>query len=157
MDEIKAVALIAAVAGRLAKDGAAVPLFPDAPSQLVWLAAGLVGVVVAASGCSLTTFMRRPEYFEAVTGKKPERVPGFTALRAEGEAPPRETPLVLLPVRAVEWLGKLTLHYPAWFYVPALLGHIEWFLIPYVLAHAMYLGRSSLVVLVKLGRPIRGT
>jgi phosphatidylglycerophosphate synthase len=157
MDEIKAVALIASVAWRLAFDRIAVPLWPEAPPNLFWLSFGLLGVVVAASGCSLTTFMRRPEYFEAVYGKKPERVPGFTALRASQEAAPvRPRPLWqrlgLLPVSVLEWLGKLTLHYPAWFYIPALLGRIEWFFIPYVLAHVMYLGRSFLVVLIKLGR-----
>jgi phosphatidylglycerophosphate synthase len=158
MDEIKAVALIAAVASRLAIDGTAVPLSIDATPRLVWLVVGMLGVVIAASGCSLTTFMRRPEYFEAVTGKKPERVPGFTALReSPSDAPPAPAPsplrrLIMLPIRIAEWLGKLTLHYPAWFYVPALLGHLEWFLIPYLAAHTLYLMRASLVVLVKLGR-----
>ena len=158
MDEIKAVALIAAVAGRLAIDAPPIPFLADASPRLGWLIVGMIGVVVAASGCSLTTFMRRPEYFEAVTGKKPERVPGFTALResaADAAAAPKASPLrrlIMLPIRIVEWVGKLTLHYPAWFYIPALLGHLEWFLIPYLAAHTLYLGRSSLVVLVKLGR-----
>lgn len=156
MDEIKAVALIAAVAGRLAIERVDVPGLSTGSPEIVWLALGLVGLVVAASGCSLTTFMRRPEYFEAVTGQKPERVPGFTALRAkDGPPPPPSSPvkrLILFPIRAAEWLGKLTLHYPAWFYVPALLGHIEWFFLPYVLAHSLYLARSALIVMVKLGR-----
>ena len=170
MDEIKAVALIAAVAGRLALDRSLVPglatlaaqvpslpLLPDA--RLLWLGLGLAGVVIAASGISITTFMRRPEYFEAVHGKPAEKVPGFTALRAAESTPaPRPSPikrLLLLPVRILEWLGKLTLHYPAWFYIPALLGHIEWFLLPYLAAHTMYLGRSALIVLFHLGRPAR--
>lgn len=158
MDEIKAVALIATVAGRLAIDQVALPGLSDAglPANIAWLAFGLFGVVMAASGCSMTTFMRRPEYFESVTGQKSERVPGFTALRTATVKESAESPLrtlILFPIRALEWLGKLTLHYPAWFYIPALLGHIEWFLIPYVAAHTLYLGRSGLVVLVKLGRP----
>lgn len=162
MDEIKAVALIAAAAARLALDHTPLPVEIPALAHLhtyvVWLVFGLFGVVMAASGCSMTTFMRRPEYFEAVTGQKSERVPGFTALRPEG-APAEPKPssplrsLILFPIRVLEWLGKLTLHYPAWFYIPALLGHLEWFLIPYVAAHTLYLGRSGLVVLVKLGRP----
>lgn len=170
MDEIKAVALIAAVAGRLALDqtavpgiatlSALVPTLPDWPvPRLLWLGLGMTGVVVAASGISITTFMRRPEYFEAVHGKPAEKVPGFTALRAAEPTPaPAPSPiktLVLLPIRVLEWLGKLTLHYPAWFYIPALLGHIEWFLLPYLAAHTMYLGRSALIVLVRLGRPAR--
>jgi hypothetical protein len=165
MDEIKAVALIAAVAGRLAIDRSPLPgaaLWPGLPvdSRVLWLGLGLCGVVVAASGISITTFMRRPEYFEAVHGKPSEKVPGFTALRAKEDAAPAPPPsrikrVILLPVRVLEWLGKLTLHYPAWFYIPALLGQIEWFLLPYLAAHALYLGRSGLIVLVRLGRPAR--
>lgn len=159
MDEIKAVALIAAVAGRLAIDRVAVPgaaaLGSDEP-RLLWLAIGLAGVVIAASGISVTTFMRRPEYFEAVTGQRAERVPGFTALKpAAAPAPSGIRALILMPVRALEWVGKLVLHYPAWFYIPALLGRLEWFLLPYLAAHTLYLGRSGLIVLVKLGRPLR--
>ncbi|MBL9002588.1 MAG: CDP-alcohol phosphatidyltransferase family protein [Myxococcales bacterium] len=165
MDEIKAVALIAAVAGRLAIDRSPVPSAEllatvSTDPRVLWLCVGLCGVVFAASGISITTFMRRPEYFEAVHGKQPEKVPGFTALRAKDEAAPAAPPslikrLVLLPIRILEWLGKLTLHYPAWFYIPALLGHIEWFLLPYLAAHTLYLGRSGLIVLVRLGRPAR--
>lgn len=162
MDEIKAVALIAGVAVHLSRADAALPWAPLAEWagswRLFWLGFGLCGVVVATSGLSLTTFMRRPEYFEATTGKKARRVSGFTALEADepdaAPAPKRSLVgrLVRLPIRILEEAGKLVLHYPAWFYIPALLGHIEWFLIPYVLAHAMYLGRSGLIVLLKLGR-----
>jgi phosphatidylglycerophosphate synthase len=159
MDEIKAVALIAAVAVRLSTDLTALPLLPQQSPGLGWLLGGLFGVVVAASGCSVTTFMRRPEYFEAVHGQPAERVPGFTALRPIGGQPaPAATGvkrLILAPVRLLEWLGKLALHYPAWFYIPALLGRLEWFFVPYVVAHTLYLGRSGLVILLKLGRPIR--
>lgn len=165
MDEIKCVALIACVAGRLSLDGVTVPMpipipmLADFTPRTFWLVFGMFGVVVAASGCSITTFMRRPEYFEAVTGKKSERVPGFTALResSDDQRPTKTAPsplkrLIFAPIRVVEWLGKLTLHYPAWFYVPALLGRIEWFLIPYLAAHTMYLLRSSAIVLIRLGR-----
>ncbi len=153
MDEIKAVALIAACAGRLAIDGTAMPGLPVSVTSIsaVWLAIGLGGAVIAASGCSVTTFMRRPEYFEAVTGAKAERVPGFTALRPAAEktpAPQRR----LSPLLAVEWLGKLCLHYPAWFYIPAFLGRLEWFLLPYLLAHTLYLGRSGFIILLRLGK-----
>lgn len=158
VDELKAFTLIAAVAGRLAWTAA--PL-PGALAELgvaptvFWLALGLTGVVIAASGISITTFMRRPEYFETVHGVKGERVPGFTRFKEPvTTAPPPSLlkTLVRLPVRALEALGKLILHYPAWFYVPAILGRIEWFLLPYLAAHALYLARSGLVVLLKLGR-----
>ena len=164
VDELKAFTLIAAVAGRLALQGAEIPwpltsgleLANLAPSPTVfWLGLGLCGVVIAASGISITTFTRRPEYFEAVHGKKGERVPGFTRFKEPASDAPPPSPLkrlVMLPVRVLEALGKLALHYPAWFYIPALLGRIEWFLLPYLAAHALYLARAGLVVLVKLGR-----
>ena len=60
--------------------------------------------------------------------------------------------LLRLPIRLLEAVGKLTLHYPAWFFVPALLGRLEWFLLPYLAAHTLYLGRSWLGVIWKLGR-----
>jgi hypothetical protein len=164
VDELKAFTLIAAVAGRLAWIGVPLPgplgalLGPagEALSPTVfWLVIGLCGVVIAASGISITTFTRRPEYFEAVHGVKGERVPGFTRFKEPvTSAPPPSLlkRLVRLPVRLLEGLGKMALHYPAWFYIPALLDRIEWFLLPYLLAHAMYLARAGLVVLIKLGR-----
>lgn len=167
VDELKAFTLIAAVAGRLALKGAEIPwpltsvlavadhLVPAPSPTVFWLGLGLCGVVIAASGISITTFTRRPEYFEAVHGKKGERVPGFTRFKEPVMDAPPPSPLkwlVMLPVRVLEALGKLALHYPAWFYIPALLGRIEWFLLPYLAAHALYLLRSGLVVLVKLGR-----
>jgi phosphatidylglycerophosphate synthase len=153
VDEIKAVTLIAACAGRLAWTGAPA-LGGPLEGTIFWLVVGLVGVAVASSGMSLTTFMRRPEYFEATTGQKAVRVAGFTRFEEPKPAAPPSLvkTLVRLPIRLLEETGKLVLHYPAWFYIPALLGHLEWFLFPYLLAHTMYLGRSGLVVLSKLGR-----
>lgn len=59
MDEIKAVVLVAAIAGHLAfaQIGAG-----NVEKALFWLGIGLGGVVVVSSGISLTTFIRRPEY-----------------------------------------------------------------------------------------------
>jgi phosphatidylglycerophosphate synthase len=154
VDEIKAVLLIACCAGRLAIDARAPLLWASVGPQVFWLGLGLLGVCIAAAGISTTTFMRRPEYFEAVHGRKGERVAGYTKWQEPTEAPPRSLlgQLVRLPIRLLEAVGKLTLHYPAWFFVPALLGHIEWFLIPYLAAHTLYLGRSWLIVMWKLGR-----
>lgn len=153
VDELKAVTLIAAGAGRLAWLGEPA-LAGTLDGTVFWLSFGLGGVAAAASGMALTTFMRRPEYFEATTGQKAVRVAGFTRFEEPKPAAPPSLvkTLVRLPLRLVEEVGKLVLHYPAWFYVPALLGRLEWFLVPYVLAHALYLGRAGLVVLVKLGR-----
>lgn len=152
-DEIKAVTLIAAVAGRLALAGAPA-LGGPLDGTTFWLIVGLGGVTASACGMALTTFMRRPEYFEATTGQKAVRVAGFTRFEEPKPAAPPSLvkKLIRLPIQLLEELGKLVLHYPAWFFIPALLGRIEWFLVPYVLAHTLYLGRAGLVVLIKLGR-----
>ena len=87
-------------------------------------------------------------------GKKGERVAGYTKWKEPTEPAPSSPfkRLVLLPIRLLESLGKLTLHYPAWFIFPALFGRMEWFLLPYLGAHTLYLGRSWLTVIWKLGR-----
>ena len=154
VDELKAVLLIACCAGRLALEGRAPLLALHTSPAEFWLGLGLLGVCIASAGISTTTFMRRPEYFEAVHGRRGERVAGYTKFKEDAAPVPTSLvgKLVRLPIRLLEAVGKLTLHYPAWFFVPALLGRLEWFLLPYLAAHTLYLGRSWLVVIWKLGR-----
>lgn len=150
MDEIKAFSLVAGVGGRLgwqALDRVAQGAGPGPGLGLSgpeWLTVGLVGVAVVASGISLTTFVRRPEYLQA-TGSPPP-VYGL-----HGEAP-RPKSLVGRVVAAVEWAGKTVLHYPGWFWLPAAFDRIDLFLLPYLGAHVLYLGRTGLIVLWRLGR-----
>ncbi len=154
VDEIKAVLLIASCSARLALDGK-IPFWgTEFRPDVFWLCVGLVGVCVAASGISTTTFMRRPEYFEAVHGQKGERVAGYTKFKEPTSALPKSflAKLVRFPISLVESLGRIALHYPAWFFLPALFACLEWFLLPYLAAHALYLARSWLVVCWKLGR-----
>lgn len=152
MDEIKAVLLLGSCAVRLAWTAQTPSFGPTWNAQIVWLTVGLVGCCIASSGISTTTFLRRPEYFEAVHGQKGERVAGYTKLVVLG-TPKRALPSVLLwPVRLFEGLGRILLHYPAWFFIPACLGKLEWFLWPYLAAHTLYLGRAWLGLVWKLGR-----
>ena len=145
--------LIACCAGRLAIESRA-PLcgIPLAP-QVFWLAVGLVGVCIAASGISTTTFMRRPEYFEAVHGKRRARRrlhqvqrtgSGQTNVACGNPGPSADSTS-----------GSVWQDHPALsgvVFLPAIFGKIEWFLLPYLAAHTMYLGRSWLTVIWKLGR-----
>ena len=57
------------------------------------------------------------------------------------------------PVALLEAAGRLVLHYPSWFLFVCAANRLEIFLYAYVSAHVLYLGRSSLTLLVKLGRP----
>lgn len=140
MDEIKAVVLVAAVAGHLAYRQAA---FGHPQDIVFWLSIGLGGVVVVSSGISITTFIRRPEYL------------ALSAIQLQGSLPemPKNSKSPLQKVIwGCEWLGHLVINYPSWIWIPALFGKIEYFLIPYLTAHLLYLGRAGLLVLWKLGR-----
>jgi hypothetical protein len=134
LDEVKAFLVIGAAATRLWRiDG-----------DVKWLLMGLGGLVAAATGITLTTFMRRPEYLQA-TGAPPlppstERSNFFVSLS---------------PKALVEAAGRYVLHYPSWFLFVCAANRLDIFLYAYVGAHVLYLGRSSLIVLVKLGRPMR--
>jgi hypothetical protein len=45
------------------------------------------------------------------------------------------------------------LHYPSWFLFVCAFDRLDIFVYAYLGAHVLYLGRSSLIILVKLGRP----
>ena len=135
LDEVKAFMVIAAAAARLYLQ----------TSDARWLLFGLGGLFAAAVGITLTTFMRRPEYLEA-TGAPPL----LPATERAGFLPAKRSPMAL-----VEALGKLALHYPTWFLFVCFANRLDLFLYIYLGAHILYLGRSSLVILVKLGRPAR--
>jgi CDP-alcohol phosphatidyltransferase len=134
LDEVKAFLVIAAVAARLWRTSGGDDLY---------LLIGLGGLVAAASGITLTTFMRRPEYLD-YTGAPP--VPPAT--ERAGHAPTS-----LHPIALVEALGRYVLHYPSWFLFVCAANKLEIFLYAYCGAHVLYLGRASLIVLIKLGRP----
>ena len=130
LDEVKAFMVIGSAAARLYLQ----------TSDARWLLIGLAGLFVAATGITLTTFMRRPEYLEA-TGAPPiapatERA-GFL-------------PTSLSPVALVEALGKYVLHYPSWFLFVCAANRLDIFVYAYLGAHLLYLGRASLTILVKL-------
>jgi phosphatidylglycerophosphate synthase len=110
-----------------------------------WLLIGLGGLVAASIGITLTSFVRRPEYLE-YTGAPPVA----PATERAGFLPAK-----LTPVGLVEALGKYVLHYPSWFLFVCAANRLDIFLYAYVGAHVLYLGRTALIILIKLGRPVR--
>lgn len=110
-----------------------------------WLLIGIGGLFAAATGITLTTFMRRPEYLEA-TGAPP-----LAPATERGDHAPRS----LSPVALVEALGRYVLHYPSWFLYVCAFDRLDIFLYAYLGAHVLYLGRASLILLIKLGRPAK--
>jgi phosphatidylglycerophosphate synthase len=138
MDEVKAFLLVGACTIRVWEQS----------GDARWLLAGVGGLVTVASGIALTTFMRRKEYLDA-TGAKP---PSEEAAAGGAKVP---TDPIRLAIFGVEWLGKQVIQYPQYFWILCVLDRLDWFLYVYLGANLMYLGRSGLIVLVKLGRPLR--
>ncbi|MDB4968544.1 MAG: CDP-alcohol phosphatidyltransferase [Myxococcales bacterium] len=136
LDEVKAFMVIGASAVRLWLQT------PDPHEGARWLLLGIAGMFVAATGITLTTFMRRPEYLDA-TGAPP--LPPATE---RGDHAPKS----LSPIALVEALGRYVLHYPSWFLFVCAFNRLDIFIYAYLGAHLLYLGRASLIILVKLGR-----
>jgi len=137
MDELKAFLLIAAVGIRLWL----------ASARTWWLVEALLGLVIVASAISLTTFLRRPEY-AAATGAKVTTGAGDYGAGFEPAAPAGG----LSPMRALEALGKLVIHYPSYILFVALADRIDLFLHAYVLMNGAYAARSLLGITLRLGR-----
>jgi len=136
MDELKAFALIAAIAIRL--------WLPARDPR--WLLEGLAGLAVVAGAISLTTFVRRPEY-AAATGATVSHGTGDYGEGFEQKAPARRSPFAL-----VEALGRFIVHYPSHIWLVALVNRIDIFLHAYLLMNAAYAARAFLGITLKLGR-----
>ncbi len=144
LDEVKAFLVIGAASVRLWLTTPA-PSFASPLGGSFWLVVGLGGLFAAAVGITLTTFMRRPEYLEA-TGAPP-----LAPATERGDLAPRS----LSPIAIIESAGRLALHYPSWFLIICGFNRLDIFIYVYLGAHLLYLARSSLIILIKLGRPIR--
>jgi phosphatidylglycerophosphate synthase len=141
MDELKAFLLIAAVGIRLWL----------ASARPWWLIEALLGLVIVASAISLTTFLRRPEY-AAATGAKVGSGAGDYGGGFEPGAPAGGAARGPAPLRALEALGKLVIHYPSYILFVALADRIDLFLHAYVLMNGAYAARSLLGITLRLGR-----
>ena len=141
MDELKAFLLIAAVGVRLWL----------ATARPWWLVEALLGLVIVASAISLTTFLRRPEY-AAATGAKVGTGAGDYGAGFEPGGPAPAPGAGLSPLRALEALGKLVVHYPSYILFVALADRIDIFLHAYILMNGAYAARSLLGITLRLGR-----
>jgi phosphatidylglycerophosphate synthase len=138
MDEIKALALVGACGVRLwLLDGEA------------WWLLGAVGAVALVSiATSLTNFVRRPEYAGRAIG------PGESA---------RKRPIPASIVGKLLWLAegiaRYFIHYPSWILWVALIGFLApvdtaiLFLAPFLGVYLLYLTRTGLQVVLRLGSP----
>jgi phosphatidylglycerophosphate synthase len=129
MDELKAYILVAALAVRwhLHEGG-----------ELLALFVGLGTLVVVASAIALTKFTRTAEYAEAT---------GTEQVKHGTSAGSRKGPL--WPVM----MGALLIsQYPVTLPIFAVFGRMDIFLYAYGGVHLLYLGQTTLGVLLKLGR-----
>ncbi|MBI3203788.1 MAG: CDP-alcohol phosphatidyltransferase family protein [Myxococcales bacterium] len=128
MDEIKAFALLGAVAVRMFRQ----------EHDARWLLLGVGGLVVLATGIAITTFQRRPE----VSGKP-----------ADAKAAPAKprgliATLVGLPLA----VAKFLVHYPSYLLYVAIAGRPELYLVPYVTVNALYALKSLAWLALRFGR-----
>lgn len=133
LDELKAIFLIAAVSARLYfvhED----PLYP---------VVGCFGVALVATGLTLTTFTRRPEYPQPPAPPPPP----------EGAAPPKPSLIkraLKAPVKVAQWL----INYPTYVFYLAILNAMEVFFWIFIGVYALYVVRTFLQVALKLGRAL---
>jgi phosphatidylglycerophosphate synthase len=145
MDELKAFVLVAATGARLWQES-------GNPRVLLESLAALTAV---ASGISLTTFIRRPEY-RAATGTVSSQGAGdygegFAAAQA---APPPPAGLLRKLIGGVETFGRFLNHYPSYLVFVAIANRLDVFLHVYFLINAAYAVRAFVGITRKLGRSL---
>ncbi len=100
-------------------------------NQISILIIGIIGMVLIATGITLTTFIRRPEYGSS-TGR--------------GEAPAKGLTAVAYGI------GRFVIHYPSYVIYLAVINRIEIYFYAYLIASLIYVGRTGLSVTLKAGR-----
>jgi phosphatidylglycerophosphate synthase len=131
MDELKAMLLFGAVAVRLWRE--------TGDDRL--LIVGLAALFCLASGISLTSFMRRPEY-----GAKPPTADGQPA-----EVGKRRGPIGAV-LNVVEWAARFVVHYPQYLWLCAVVGRMDVYFWAYAAVNALYLAKSLAAIVLRLGR-----
>jgi phosphatidylglycerophosphate synthase len=110
------------------------------------LLAGVLGLVVVASGLALTTFVRRPEYSGKATTAEAH-------YETSGAAPPALSLGKKASLALLTFLRFLN-HYPSHIWIWGLLDRMKEFFAMYLVLNFLYLGQTGLGVLLRLGRPL---
>jgi len=134
MDELKAFFMLAAVSTRLFLIHGSVEL----------LLLGCWGLVMVASGISITTFVRRQEYLAVF----PAHGAGGSPATGEGK---RSLPHLALS--CVERFARFLIHYPSYFFYIAVFDRLELFFYLYIGVHTAYLGRAFSGIVLRLAHP----
>jgi phosphatidylglycerophosphate synthase len=144
MDELKAFVLVAATAARLFQE----------TGNARTLLEGLAALAAVASGISLTTFIRRPEY-RAATGAKTNQGAGDYGEGFAASAPAAPPSLLRRLLGAVEGFARFLIHYPSYLVFVAIFNRLDVFLHVYLAVNAAYAARAFLGVVLKLGKSER--
>ncbi len=131
MDELKAMFIFGCIAYRL---------FASSGDER-FLIAGLGGLFALASGLTLTSFMRRPEY-----GAPPPTADGQPAVITRRRGP------IGLAVTGLEHAARIVVHYPSYIWLAAAVNRIDIYFWAYAGVNVLYLARCFLSVFLKLGR-----
>ena len=131
MDEIKAMLILAAVAVRLWQS----------TNEFLFLLVGLAALFLLASGMSLTTFTRRPEY--GATGPTKDGQPA-TIQKRRG--------LVGLAMMGLEHSARTIIHYPSYIWLLAIVNRIDIYFWAYAAVAALYFVRIFLSQLIRFGQ-----
>jgi phosphatidylglycerophosphate synthase len=131
MDELKAYLLVGALTARWYLEG-------GGPTAVY---TGLAGLVAVGCALSMTKFVRSPEYAEATGAKALKHGEAAGAARAQGG--------LLWPLKAAI---RAISQYPTTLFIFAAFGRMDLFLYAYGAVHALYVGQTGLVLILKLGR-----
>lgn len=132
MDEIKAMLLFACIT---------VHLWRFNGEDVKYLLVGLGALFCLASGIALTSFMRRSEY----SGEKPTE-DGQPAVIA------RRSGIIGFAISTLEHAARVVVHYPSYIWLCAAFNRIDIYFWAYAGVNALYLARSLLMILIRLGR-----
>ena len=138
MDELKAMFLLGCVTARLWQE-----------TGHDWLLlVGLGALFCLASGISLTSFTRRPEY-AAATGRAVDAAP---VVEVDDAPVRRRRGPVGLVVSGLELAARFVVHYPQYLWLCALLDRMDVYFWAYAGVNALYLARTLLQIVLALGR-----
>jgi phosphatidylglycerophosphate synthase len=131
MDELKAMLLYGCVAVRL---------WREAGDDRILLV-GLAALFCVASGISLTSFMRRPEY-----GAPPPTDDGQPAELGHRRG------AIGGVLNVVEFCARVVVHYPQYLWLCALADRIDVYFWAYAGVNALYLAKCLAAIVLRLGR-----
>jgi hypothetical protein len=135
MDEIKAMLLYGCIGVHM--------WLQTGDERLLLIALG--GMFCLASGIALTSFMRRPEY-------SPGQASDSGSADGDQPAIPRRQGLVGMAISLLEHLARMVVHYPSYILIVAAFGRIDLFFWAYTGVNLLYLGRTMLILVLRLGR-----